>query len=276
MSRTLIAGCGDVGLRVAVRLAGRGSAVTGLRRSPGELPHGIDTLAADVREPRTLIDLPADVTRVVYLPTPDVRTPQAYQAVFVDGLRNLLAALDTAVLERVVLITSSAVYGDHDGAWVDEHAPVDPPGFNGRILHQAEQWLAVQPVTSSVLRLAGLYGPGRTRLFDRLRSGKVRVRREPPFWSNRIHVDDAAAAILCVLDAPQPQPLYLGVDDTPLPLAELYDYLAVLLGVPAPAAGPAPSGVGSKRLSNARLRAAGFEPRWPDAREGYASLIGVA
>ena len=68
-------------------------------------------------------------------------------------------------------------------------------------------------------------------------------------------------------------PLYLGADDTPLPLDVLYDHLARLAGAPLPEEGTAPSGVGSKRLSNARLRASGFVPQWADAREGYAALL---
>jgi nucleoside-diphosphate-sugar epimerase len=99
------------------------------------------------------------------------------------------------------------------------------------------------------------------------------VRRDPPHWSNRIHADDAAAAIVHLLGLPSPERVYVGVDDTPLPLHVLYEFLAELVGAPLPEEGAAPPGVGSKRLSNARLRASGFVPRWPDAREGYRSLL---
>jgi nucleoside-diphosphate-sugar epimerase len=88
-----------------------------------------------------------------------------------------------------------------------------------------------------------------------------------------MHVGDAAAAIAHVLQLVDPLPVYLGVDDTPLPLDVLYDHLARMIGAPLPPAGPAPAGVGSKRLSNARLRASGFVPQWPDARVGYAALL---
>jgi nucleoside-diphosphate-sugar epimerase len=88
-----------------------------------------------------------------------------------------------------------------------------------------------------------------------------------------MHVDDAAAAIVHLLRIPAPLPLYLGADDTPLPIDVLHDELAGLLDVPAPESGPAPAGIGSKRLDNARLRASGLQLRWPDARAGYAALI---
>lgn len=272
--RVLIAGCGDVGLRVARLLLAGGDQVWALRRTATVADgNGIHWLQGDLTQPDTLRGLPGDITRVVYLPTPDARDAAAYRAVFVDGLRHLLEALDGRALERVLLVSSSAVYGEHAGTWVDEDTQPDPPGFNGAVLLDAEHWLAAQPVSSVVLRLAGLYGPDRLQLIERLRNGNARVPRGVPHWANRIHVDDAAAAIVHLLWLPDPAPLYLGTDDTPLPLDVLYDHLASLVNAPVPAEGPAPPGVGSKRLSNARLRASGFVPQWPDAREGYAALL---
>ncbi|WP_114238671.1 NAD-dependent epimerase/dehydratase family protein [Dyella sp. C9] len=275
--RVLIAGCGDVGRRVAQRLLAQGDEVWALRRSPGvDDGSGIRWLRGDLGDPSSLDALPDRLDHLVYLPAPDARDEAAYRSVFVDGPRHLLAALEAASLRRVLLVSSSAVYGEHGDAWVDECTAPDPPGFNGRILLEAEQWLARQPVPLTVLRLAGLYGPGRLQLLERLRTGQARVPRKGPHWANRIHVDDAAAAIVHLLGLDEPLSLCLGVDNTPLPLDVLYDELARLLGVPPPADGAAPPGVGSKRLSNARLRASGFVPRWPDAREGYAALLAGA
>lgn len=273
-ARVLIAGCGDVGLRVARRLQARGDDVWALRRSAvAPDASGIHWVQADLTRPESLRDLPDGIERLVYLPTPQAREEAAYRAIFLAGLRHLLHALEGHAVQRVVLVSSSAVYGDHGDGWVDEDTPTAPPGFNGRVLLEAEQWLAAQPVSSVALRLAGLYGPGRLPLLERLREGQVRVPRTATHWANRIHVDDAADAIVHLLALADPARLYVGVDDTPLPLAVLYDHLASLLGAPAPSDGPAPAGVGSKRLSNARLRASGFEPAWPDAREGYAALL---
>lgn len=278
--RILLAGCGDLGSRVARRLLERGDEVFALRRHPPEAGDGIRWLGGDLAHAGALGALPSGVTGLVYLPAPDARDEAAYRAVFVDGLCHLFAALDATALRRVLLVSSSAVYGEHAGAWVDEDTPVSPPGFNGRVLHEAEQWLAARargmPWPAVVLRLAGLYGPDRMQLVERLRAGQAGAPRQPPHWANRIHVDDAASAIVHLLAVGRPQPLYLGVDDTPLPLHELYAHLAGLLGAPPPPEGPAPRGVGNKRLSNARLRASGFAPRWPNAREGYAALLGGA
>ena len=272
-ARVLIAGCGDVGMRVAERLLARGDQVWALRRSASDGLGGIRWLRGDLTRPETLRDLPDHIEQLVYLPAPGSRDERAYRALFVDGLRHLFDALDGGALRRVLLVSSTAVYGEHGEAWVDEETPADPPGFNGKVLLEAERWLAAQPVASVVLRLAGLYGPDRLQLIERLQAGGVSVPRQRVHWANRIHVDDAAAAIAHLLAIDNPQPLYLGVDDTPLPLDMLYDHLASLLGAPRPNEGPAPAGVGSKRLSNARLRASGFAPQWPDARQGYAALL---
>jgi nucleoside-diphosphate-sugar epimerase len=272
--RVLLAGCGDLGLRVAARLLAQGDEVWALRRRPPpEGVPGLRWLGADLTASRSLAGLPSGVTRLVYLPAPAARDRAAYRALFVDGLRFLLEALDGRALRQVLLVSSSAVYGEHDGDRVDEDTPPAPLGFNGALLLEAEQWLAARAVPSTVLRLAGLYGPGRLQLVERLRAGVQRVPREVPHWANRIHVDDAAAAVVHLLRLPAPQSLYLGADDTPLPLDELYDFLAQLVDAPLPAEGPAPAGVGSKRLSNARLRASGWTPQWPDARDGYAALL---
>ena len=272
--RILLAGCGDLGERVAQRLRAHGDEVWALRRQPpARGMHGIHWLRGDLTDPASLRELPAGITRLVYLPAPATRDKAAYRAIFVSGLRHLLDALDRRKLARVLFVSSSAVYGEHDGDWVDEATPTDPPGFNGAVLLEAEQWLAEQSLPSTVLRLAGLYGPGRLQLIERLRAGQLRVPRETPHWANRIHVDDAAAAIAHLLQLKSPQPLYLGVDDTPMPLDELYDFLAALIDAPLPAEGAAPAGVGSKRLRNARLRASGWAPQWPDAREAYAALL---
>jgi nucleoside-diphosphate-sugar epimerase len=216
--------------------------------------------------------LPAGLTRVVIALSPGSREESAYRAVFIDGLRNVISRLDRGSLRRLVFVSSSAVYGDHGGDWVDEDTPPAPPGMNGTVLLQAEQWLHAQDLPSTALRLSGLYGPGRLQLLERLRAGKARVPRHIPHWANRMHADDAAGAIAHLLMLPAVHPLYIGSDDTPLPIDVLYDYLADHLGCERPAAGPAPAGVGSKKLRNARLRASGYELTWPDSRAGYAAL----
>ncbi|SSW63280.1 NAD-dependent epimerase/dehydratase family protein [Achromobacter agilis] len=275
--RVLLIGCGDLGQRVARRFLARGDEVHALRRNPpADGPQGIRWLRGDISRPGGLPALPRGVTRLVHLPAPGARDPAAYRAVFIDGLANVLEALDTSRLERVVFVSSSAVYGEHDGHWVTEDTPPSPLGANGRLLLEAEAALAARRLPSTALRLAGLYGPGRLQLIDRLRSGAAGAPVHPEHWANRMHIDDAAAAVVHLALLPEVTPVYIGCDDTPLPLHTLYAELARLAGAPSPRVAPAPANVGSKKLSNAWLRAAGFTLRWPDSRLGYAALLAEA
>lgn len=272
--RVLMAGCGDLGQRVAALLLARGDEVYALRRNPPVQQGGsVQWLRGDLTRAGSIPVLPGRITQLVYLPAPDAREEQAYRAVFVEALGHLLQVLRGQPLKRVLFVSSSAVYGEHGEEWVDEDTPPAPPGFNGKVLLEAEHLLQSQPVPSIVLRLAGLYGPGRLQLLERLRAGKACAPRAPVHWSNRIHVDDAAAAIVHLLQLREPQPLYLGVDDTPLPLHQLYGELAERIGAAAVPDGPAPAAIGSKKLSNARLRGTGFRLQWPDARAGYACFL---
>ncbi|QKH34266.1 NAD(P)H-binding protein [Achromobacter pestifer] len=275
--RVLFIGCGDLGQRAARHFLARGDEVFALRRNPPAAnADGIRWLQGDISHIDGLPPLPDGVTRLIHLPAPGAREAAAYRAVFVDGLKHVLDALDTTQLKRIVFISSSAVYGEHEGGWVDEDTPPAPLGVNGRILLEAEAALAARGLPSTALRLAGLYGPGRLQLIERLRQGAAGAPSSPEHWANRIHIDDAAAAVVHLALLPDAAPVYIGCDDTPLPLHELYADLARLIGAPAPREAPAPANVGSKKLSNARLRASGLRLQWPDSRQGYAALLAAS
>ncbi|NQW83866.1 MAG: SDR family oxidoreductase [Alcaligenaceae bacterium] len=279
--RVLIAGCGDLGLRVARLLAleNASNQSWGLRRNPSlestsDLP-GFSWMAADLTQPDTLRDVPKDITHVLYAAAPNARTEADYRAVYRNGLERLLQAVASPTLQRVLFVSSTAVYGDHGAQWIDEDTPTAPKSFNGQVLLETEQWLHSQSAQFETLslRLSGIYGPGRSYLLDRLRTGQATAPAAESHWVNRIHIEDAAAAVLHLLTLPNPQPVYLVTDSTPLPMRVLYDALAKLVGGPVPTEGAAPASVGSKRLSNARLRDSGFSFKWPDSREGHAALI---
>lgn len=269
--RVLLIGCGDLGQRVARRFLARGDDVHALRRHPPADDSGIHWLQGDITRADTLPPLPPGITRLIHLPAPGGRDVALYRGVFIDGLQNVLDALDTTQLRRIVFVSSSAVYGEHHGDWVTEDTAPAPQGFNGQVLLEAEAALAARGLSSTALRLAGLYGPGRLQLIERLRNGAAGAPMEPQHWANRIHIDDAAAAVAHLALLPEVAPVYIGCDDTPLPLHTLYAELAAMIGAPAPRI--APANVGSKKLSNARLRASGFTLQWPDSRQGYAALL---
>lgn len=271
----LLAGCGDVGIRAGLALAATGRRVYGLRRSAAALPAPLLPLPADLTVAATLRDLPEDIVDVLFLPAPGQRDEAAYRALFVDGLAHLLDALGRrSNLRRLIFVSSSAVYGEHGGAWVDEDTVCTPLAFNGRLLLEAECRLA-GVAGAVVARCSGIYGPGRTRVLDQVVDGHARRAAGPAEFSNRIHVDDAAAALVHLLGLETALPCYVVSDDHPVPLADVQDWIADQLGLPRPAPGPAPGAraVGNKRLLNARLRACGYRLRFPDFQAGYAPLL---
>ena len=279
--RVLIAGCGYLGSALARRLDDVGCEVFGLRRTPGLLPDFIRPIAADLSEPATLRALPAHLDALVYSAAADGFHEAAYRAAYVEGLRSLLEALEEQQQSprRILFTSSTAVYGQCHGEWVDETSPTLPRGFSGRCLLEGEQLLLASRHPSVVVRLGGIYGPGRTRLIESVRSGEARLREGPPRYTNRIHRDDCAGALAHLLRLEAPQHLYLGVDCEPADEALVLHWLAERLGVPPPQTEPSqgapPSGrsPGSKRAANDRLLASGYRFLYPTFREGYGALL---
>lgn len=275
----LIAGCGYVGRRLAEILAGRGHRVYALRRSAAPPPAGASAVRADLADPATLTALPDRVDAVVYAAGPASRDEAAYRKVYVDGLQNLVVALGAREQPpgRLLFTSSTGVYGQDDGSWVDEDSPAEPSGFSGRLLLEGERLAHAGPLPATVLRLGGIYGPGRTWLVDRVRSGEARLLAGPPRYTNRIHREDAAGALAHLLDLERPQPIYLGVDGHPGEHNEVIRFIASELGLaePAPAGESAmpPGRAGNKRCRNDRLLRSGYRFRYPGFREGYRELV---
>jgi nucleoside-diphosphate-sugar epimerase len=275
----LIAGCGDLGTEAGLRFADLGHEVTGLRRSPEKLPAEIQGIRADLA--RGVPVIPADVTIVVVAVAADSSTEEAYRAAYMDGLRNILDALDRDSVEpeRILFVSSTAVYKDSDGAVVDETTPTEPTRFSGKVLVEAENMLlartrgtGTQPI---ILRLGGIYGPGRTRLIDQVRSGQAVIPARPRH-TNRVHRDDAAAMIVYLTTMDQdPDPVYVGVDDHAAEMGDVMRFLALELGNPEPPTSSEDqhAGPGDKRCSNQRLRETGFEFAFPTYIEGYRAVL---
>lgn len=274
----LIVGCGDLGTEAGLRFAAAGHRVLGWRRSPGKLPPQIEGVAADLGG--ELPTVPSDVDVVVVAVAADEATEAAYRAAYVVGLGNVLDGLerDGVTPRRILFVSSTAVYSAANGAIVDEQTPTEPVSFSGRLILEAEELLRARlegtPTAGIALRLGGIYGPGRTRLIDQVRSGSA-VIPDQPRHTNRIHRDDAAAAIVHLSTmGPEPESAYLGVDSDPAELGDVLRFLAVELGCPEPPTGRvATARGGDKRCSSARLRATGFQFRYPTYKEGYRAIL---
>ncbi|TVR17975.1 MAG: NAD-dependent epimerase/dehydratase family protein [Nitriliruptor sp.] len=270
----LIAGCGDLGTELGLRALAAGHRVHGLRRRAEVLPDGFHRIAADLGA--DLPPLPADTEVVVFTTAADRRDVDAYRRAYVTATGRVLDALEAAgaAPRRVLFTSSTAVYGVDDGSEVDEDTPTGPTSATGAVLVEAERALWQRRPDAVSLRLAGVYGPGRTRLVDQVRDGRA-LRPEREVHTNRIHRDDAAAALLHLAGLPSsPATCYLGVDDEPAPLGEVLAFLAAELGLPPPPVGEVRrSRGGDKRCRNARLRATGLELTYPTYREGYRAVL---
>lgn len=262
----VVAGAGDVGGRLAALRAQCGDEVVALRRGAQSARPGVRAVAADLVSGDGLSRLPKRPDAVVFAAALDTREEAAYRRLFVDGPRRLLDAFGAAPA-RFVLVSSTAVYGEDGGEWVDEDTPPRPPAFNGRVLLEAERALAAACPGALVLRLSGLYGPGRAQLLRRALAGQP----GRPHWTNRIHVADAAAALSHLLDLLSPAPLYLGSDDRPAREDEVFAWLRAERGLPAVAT--APGAESGRRVRNRRLRASGWAPHFADFRAGYGALL---
>jgi len=275
----LIAGCGDVGTRLGLRLAEAGWTVYGLRRTVEKLPMQILPVAGDLQADGCPPSWPAGgLDYLVYCAAATVSDEAGYRAAYVDGLRRVLGwlAQHGQAPRRLLFVSSSSVYAQQAGEWVDETSPAEAAGFSGRIMREAEQLALHSGIAASVVRLTGIYGPGRQWLLGQVRQG-YRVASEPPLYGNRIHVDDAAGLLACLLQADARgvtlEECYLGVDDEPAPLHEVVAWLRGQLGVSHWAEQSSVRRAGSKRCSNARARALGWAPEYPSYREGYAAVL---
>jgi len=265
-SRVLVAGAGDVGLRVARACAAAGAEALALRRRRVDDADGVRMLTADLASGEGLRRLPSGIDAVVFSAAPDARDEAAYRRLFLDGTRRLMDALDGPP-SRVVFVSSTAVYGEDAGERVDEDTPPRPGRFNGEVLLAAERWLAGACTGAVALRLTGLYGPGRTWLLRRAFGGEPARRR----WSNRIHVEDAASAVVHLLDLAEPPGTLIGSDDRPTLEPEVLDWLRARRGLAPLPLSPGPET--GRRASNVRLRATGWTPTHPDYRSGYPALL---
>lgn len=272
----LIVGCGDLGTEIGLRLVASGQDVVAWRRMSHVLPQEFAGVSVDLAN--DLPTIPQNVSTVVVAVAADRFTEEAYYLAYVKGLSNILDALerDQITPERVLLISSTTVYGDTTGH-VDETTVATPNSFSGRITLEAEAILHARYADTStdsiVLRLAGIYGPGRTRLID-LITNQTAVIPDTSRLTNRIHRDDAAAAAVHLLTVPNPNDLYLGVDEHPVDLGEVLRFLAQEMTYDEPPTGPVPiTRGGNKYCSNSRLKASGFHFTFPSYIDGYRSLL---
>lgn len=274
MSRVLIAGCGYLGTALGLHLASAGHSAFALRRSHSSMPSILHPIAADLGRLESLRAMPSDLDHVVFTAAPDESSDSSYERLYVRGLANLILAVGRSLRGRLVFTSSTSVYAQQGGEWVDEASATAPAHYTGKRLLEAERLALTSGLSPVVLRLGGIYGPGRAQLLARVREGRATF--VPGRYTNRNHAQDCVGAIVHLLGLPDPEPVYLGTDCSPTEEEVVLRWLASAMGAPTPISDPSSRGRvrSSKRCRNARLLASGYEFRYPSFREGYASLLG--
>jgi len=284
----LVVGCGYLGGRVAARWLARGDRVMGVTRTPARAEilaaAGIEPVILDVTGAATawseLLAHRGQPATMFWAVGFDRTAAASHRDVHVGGLTALLDAVAASgARTRVIFSSSTGVWGDEGGGVVTEATPANPSREAGRVLVEAESLLAGHPAgPGTVLRFAGLYGPGRLPRLADLRAGRP-ITADPDTWLNLVHVDDAAAAVEAVADAAAVRPLYVVADGRPILRRAWHERLAELAGGPPPtwdASAPRSRG-GDKRIDPALLRAdLGFRPAHPDALAALPGLVGDA
>ncbi len=280
MEKTLLSiGHGFSARALAARLVPQGWRIVGTTRSPDKADAIADTGVEPVVWPGAdLGALIAQFPNVLVSAGPDSAGDPVLNAVEDAVIR---AAPD---LRWVGYLSTTGVYGDHDGDWVDEDTPLTPSTKRGRARVTAEaRWQAIPDLPLHIFRLAGIYGPGRGP-FAKVRAGTARRIIKPGQVFSRIHVEDIAQALELSLQRPDPGAIYNLCDDDPAPPQDVIAHAAELLGLPVPPAIPFDQAdmtpmarsfyAESKKVRNDRIKQAlGWAPQFPTYRAGLAALL---
>ena len=270
MPTHLILGCGYLGRVVARRWLAAGHRVVALTRShAGDLRSlGIEPVVGDVTDPGLRIPT-ADV--VLYSVGMDRSDGKSMRDVYVGGLTNVLNVLPD--VRRFAYVSSTSVYAQTDGGWVDEPSPTEPVEESGRVVLECERLLRERRPDAAVLRFAGIYGPDRVIRRAAVERGEP-LAADPDGSLNLIHVKDGATAVFEAADRAPARATFNIADDRPVTRREFYTELASLLGAPAPRFAPADERT-NRRISNRRMRSElGVELRFPDSRTGLRDALG--
>jgi len=273
--KTLIIGCGYIGLPLALRLQQQGHDVSvwvhsaASAASLAEHPfHRIIT--GSVADGDAWDAVSEDQDFVIHCASSGRGGEAAYEEVFLQGARMMSARQPRA---RKIFVSSTSVYGQTRGEVVTEESPAEPLTATGRILREAER--AALAAGATVMRSTGIYGPGRGVLFEKFRGGEAVIEGDGLRWINQIHQRDLVVALAHLIEAGAPGEIYNATDDTPVTYHDYYARCSEFLQKPMPPHGPVNTqrkrGLTNKRVSNAKLRATGWQPMYPSFREGLAA-----
>ncbi len=276
--KTLIVGCGYIGLPLAIDLQAKGHEITAWVHSAATAetltPHGFRRIiTGSVADAGVWAGVEVDCDLVIHCASSSRGGESAYEEVFHQGALRMRENLPRA---RKLFVSSTSVYGQTQGEIVTEESPAEPSTATGKILRVAEE--IVLEAGATVVRSSGIYGPNRGVLFEKFRRGEAVIEGDSRRWINQIHQRDLVAALAHLINAGAPGEIYNATDNTPVTYLDYYAWCAEFLRQPMPPFGPVnlqrKRGLTNKRVSNAKLRATGWTPLYPSFREGIAAMAG--
>jgi nucleoside-diphosphate-sugar epimerase len=276
VARILIAGCGYVGSAVAELFHEAGWNLAGWTRSAASAAQlagkGWAVSAVDLANAEQVAASPQEFDAVIHSASTGGGDATNYRRVYLEGVRNLQSRFPNA---RILFTSSTSVYAQNNGEWVNEESPAQPQHETGKILREAEQHTLERD--GLVLRLAGIYGPGRSALLRRVLRNEAVIDPENDRFVNQVHRDDAATALFRLIDKESASGIYNVTDTEPVLLSECYRWLTKKLVLPMPPVGKSSAkrkrGTANKRVSNGKLRALGWEPQYPSFTDGMEKSV---
>lgn len=273
MAKVLIAGCGDLGTGLAIELLAQGHSVTGIRRTKKHFPDGVIGITDDLVEMNDDALPEADI--VFLIMTPNGRNEEAYRAAYFDTAQVLIRRYNNRAKQpKVFFVSSTSVYGQSQGEWIDETTSAQPTSATAKVLVETEQSLAAA-FSSVAIRCSGIYGPGRFRLLETVLSEKEWGANS---WTNRIHRDDVVSALVLLANSAlseKTMPEHVIVtDQTPVSMWEVKLWLATCLGAKvAVSSGEGFAPASGKRIQGQYLLSQGWRLQYPSYVAGYHELL---
>ncbi len=286
--RVLIIGCGYLGLPLGAELVRQGHEVFGLRRSSASetelIAAGVQPVYADISQRSDLDNIPLPFDWVINTVSSSKGGVDEYNAVYLEGTRNLIDWLMTNPPKKFVYTSSTSVYGQTDSSPVKESSPTDPQSETSKILVQTEKLLleAAQQkkFPAIIFRVAGIYGQGRGHLFQQFLNNEARIADKGDRLINMIHRDDLVGAIIAALKSGRVGEVYNAVDDEPVTQIYFFRWLSETLGKYLPPfateeeTAQRKRGLTNKKVSNRRLKMElGYQFKYPTFRQGYTAEI---
>lgn len=278
-SSLLIIGCGDLGNHLGSLMAEQNWQVYGMRRNVSEIAPNIHRIFADLYQKERPINWPTTkIDYIIFCAAPSANERSQYQELYYQGLQNVLQWIENSQQypKKLLIISSTAVYAQNDGSWVDEKSSTDPENLQGKTMLAMEQLAKNSSIDTTIIRLSGIYGPTRYYLIKQAIQG-ITYPQTPLLYANRIHIEDAALLLQAIIyfhkQGNELFPCYIGVDDEPAPIQETLAWIRNELAINTLTTQHAERRTGSKRLTNKLAKTTGWIPKYKNYKDGYKEIL---